>query len=289
MGCMDVFLSITVLSFLAGVGGTGIGGAIGSCFHRSSDRMISYLLSAAAGMMIAIVCLELLVESVGSAQSEMGNVGVFFAIASLGVGVGVVAALNHVIDVKTRDEVKHTAAKSHPATHDAIDELRHVDHYNQHVAKRDPKRDLWVAGVVIGCAIALHNVPEGMSIGASYALDLTTAGNAALVLAVLIFIHNVPEGMAVAVPLIAGGMSQLKAVALTALSGLPMMLGAWLGLWMGDASQLGLSCALGFASGAMLYVSFGEILPQAFLMNRSKVPAFFVLIGIAIGMLLVYL
>ena len=67
------------------------------------------------------------------------------------------------------------------------------------------------------------------------------------------------------------------------------MLGAWLGLWLGDIGAVGLSCSLGFASGAMLYVVFGEIIPQAVLMYRSKLPAFFVIVGILIGMGLIYL
>ena len=86
----------------------------------------------------------------------------------------------------------------------------------------------------------------------------------------LIGLHNIPEGMAVSVPLINGGMSRVRAVAATAACGLPTVLGAWLGYWLGDIGPLGLSLSLGFASGAMLYVVFGEIIPQSVLMYRSK-------------------
>lgn len=65
-------------------------------------------------------------------------------------------------------------------------------------------------------------------------------------------------------------------------------LGAWLGYWIGDIGAIGLAASLGFASGAMLYVVFGEIIPQAVLMYRSKVPAFFVIIGMLIGMIIIY-
>ena len=58
---------------------------------------------------------------------------------------------------------------------------------------------------------------------------------------------------------------------------------------MGDIGAVGLSCSLGFASGAMLYVVFGEIIPQSVLMYRSKVPAFFVIVGLLIGLCLIYL
>ena len=62
-------------------------------------------------------------------------------------------------------------------------------------------------------------------------------------------------------------------------------------------TTLGASCVffipappylLSFAAGAMLYVVFGEIIPQAVLMYRSKVPAFFVIIGMLIGMIIIY-
>ena len=202
--------------------------------------------------------------------------------------MAVVFLLNWLIDKRTEGEVPHTASSLHPKTHDNIDELSHIDHYNQHLKEHAPKRELWVAGVVIACAIALHNIPEGMSIGASYNIDTEGGVSMALILAVLIGLHNIPEGMAVSVPLVAGGMKRIKAALLTAASGAPVVLGAWLGYWIGDIGAIGLAASLGFASGAMLYVVFGEIIPQAVLMYRSKVPAFFVIIGMLIGMIIIY-
>ncbi len=280
---------LTIMTLIAGVGGTGAGGVLGSLFRKSSNRVISLLLAATSGVMVAIVCFDLLTEGIETAEGFAGQSAVLVVSTAVLAGLGVVALLNYAIDRATRSEVPHTADAGHPEAHDDIDELSHIDHYNQHAAAHDPKRDLWVAGVVIGCAIALHNIPEGMSIGASYAIGTSGAESSALILAVLIGIHNIPEGMAVAVPLIAGGMGRLKAVLLTAASGAPIVLGAWLGLWVGDIGAVGLSCSLGFASGAMLYVVFGEIIPQSVLMYRSKVPAFFVIVGLLIGLCLIYL
>ena len=66
------------------------------------------------------------------------------------------------------------------------------------------------------------------------------------------------------------------------------MIGAWFGFWLGDIGPMGLTLSLGFASGAMLYVVFGEIIPQAILMYRSKLPAFFVIIGMMLGLLIIF-
>jgi ZIP family zinc transporter len=128
-----------------------------------------------------------------------------------------------------------------------------------------------------------------MTIGASYAAgDSVTLGRAALILAVIIGLHNIPEGMAVSVPLISGGMPKWKAVLITAASGIPTILGALLGYALGEIGPMGLTASLGFASGAMLYVVFGEILPQSILMYHSKLPAFSAIVGILAGLLIIF-
>lgn len=285
---MDAFLTVTLMTLIAGVGGTGLGGILGALVRTESNRIVSLLLSATSGVMISIVCFELMVESLEAAQSVFSDGAVFVVCIAVLVGMAVVFLLNWLIDKRTEGEVPHTASSLHPKTHDNIDELSHIDHYNQHLKEHAPKRELWVAGVVIACAIALHNIPEGMSIGASYNIDTEGGVSMALILAVLIGLHNIPEGMAVSVPLVAGGMKRIKAALLTAASGAPVVLGAWLGYWIGDIGAIGLAASLGFASGAMLYVVFGEIIPQAVLMYRSKVPAFFVIIGMLIGTIIIY-
>lgn len=285
---MDAFLTVTLMTLIAGVGGTGLGGILGALVRTESNRIVSLLLSATSGVMISIVCFELMVESLEAAQSVFSDGAVFVVCIAVLVGMAVVFLLNWLIDKRTEGEVPHTASSLHPKTHDNIDELSHIDHYNQHLKEHAPKRELWVAGVVIACAIALHNIPEGMSIGASYNIDTEGGVSMALILAVLIGLHNIPEGMAVSVPLVAGGMKRIKAALLTAASGAPVVLGAWLGYWIGDIGAIGLAASLGFASGAMLHVVFGEIIPQAVLMYRSKVPAFFVIIGMLIGMIIIY-
>ena len=67
-----------------------------------------------------------------------------------------------------------------------------------------------------------------------------------------------------------------------------IMLGALAGFLIGEIGPLGLAISLGFASGAMLYVVFGEILPQAILMYHSKLPAFSAIAGILVGILIIF-
>ena len=278
---MGIIATLIVTTAIAGVGGTGLGGIIGALLQKDSKRVVSLLLSFAGGVMLSVVCFDLVMEAIET------QVGLAFVVGAIASGVGITFLLNYLIDRKTNPEVPHIDA-NHPKTADDLDELIHSDHLHQHYAKKDSKLGLFVAGMVMASAIALHNVPEGMTIGASYACNDGAMGNAALVLAILIGLHNIPEGMAVSVPLISGGMARWKAVLITACSGIPTILGALLGFVLGEIGPMGLTLSLGFASGAMLYVVFGEILPQSYLMYHSKLPAFSAIAGILVGMFIIF-
>ena len=287
MEALSPFAFITLVTLVSGAGGTGLGGLIGALFKSESNRTISLLLAFAGGVMTAMVCFDLLAEAEEAANQVVEH-GVLLVIFAVALGVAVVYLLNHLIDRKTRAEVSHTADAAHPDTHDNIDELVHADHLNMHKRHNDSRLSLFVAGIVMACAIALHNIPEGMTIGASFAVSSDLMWGTGMIMAVLIGLHNIPEGMAVAVPLISGGMGRVRATLLTAACGAPTLLGAWLGFWLGDIGPLGLCLSLGFASGAMLYVVFGEILPEAYLICRSKVPAFAVMAGLALGLIMIF-
>jgi len=278
---METIKVLLIITAIAGVGGTGIGGLLGALLQRDSDKTASLLLSFAAGIMLGVVCFDLIPEAVET------NAGVMVVILAVAAGVAVIYLLNYLIDRNTNPEISHIDS-NHPKTADNLDELIHSNHLGVHCAREESKLSLFIAGVVMASAIALHNVPEGMTIGASYASNGGAMGSAAIMLAILIGLHNIPEGMAVSVPLISGGMNKVKAIAITAMTGVPTMLGALFGFWLGEISALGLAFSLGFASGAMLYVVFGEILPQSILMYHSKLPAFSAIAGILVGLFIIY-
>ncbi|MBQ4320791.1 MAG: ZIP family metal transporter [Oscillospiraceae bacterium] len=277
-----MLLWVAAVTAIAGVGGTGIGGLLSACFRKDSDRIVSLLLSFASGVMLSVVCMDLIPESIQEGKSS----GLWLTIAGILIGFAVIFLLNHIIDKKTNHEIPHIDP-GHPKTADGLDELIHFDHYEEH---RKSRRNLFIAGVVMACAIALHNLPEGMVIGAAYAAapaeDAFTGSG--FIMAVIIGLHNIPEGMSVAVPLISGGMRRWKAVLITALSGAPTILGALLGYGIGVMGPVALCLSLSFASGAMLYVVFGELLPEAILMWRSKLPAFAAVIGMLAGLLIIF-
>ena len=105
------------VTFLAGVGGTGLGGVAGGLFRRESERTVSLLLSFAAGVMVAVVCFDLLAEAAAPGR-------LFPVAAGILAGYGVTAGLGYLLERRRRQESR-----------------------------------LLLAGLVMGAAIALHNLP----------------------------------------------------------------------------------------------------------------------------------
>lgn len=114
------------------------------------------------------------------------------------------------------------------------------------------------SGWLLWLAVAVHNAPEGMAVGASYAAG---APAWAVQLAVALALHNLPEGLAIAVPLRRAGASGRAVVAAALGAGLVEPLSAAAAWAVGTVRPAWLPLAGAFAAGAMLYVVFGEMLP----------------------------
>ena len=285
---MSTLAWVAVITAIAGIGGTGLGGLVGAVLRRDSSKIISLLLAFAGGVMMAVVCFDL-IPGAFMPEGASEPLSVWVVIFGVAMGFVLVYLLNMLIDDATNPEIVHID-EDHPLTADDLDELIHADHYNKHRReKAAPNKGLFVAGLVMAAAIALHNMPEGMVIGASYAgSDGRITGGSGFIIAVVIGLHNIPEGMAVSVPLISGGMGKCRAIMITALSGVPTIIGALLGYSLGLLSPMWLSLSLSFAGGAMLYVVFGELFPESFLIWKSKAPGAMALVGTLVGLLLVY-
>lgn len=256
---MALLMWVILITAAAGLGGTGIGGIAGAFLHGDSKKRISLLLGFAGGVMISVVCLDLIREALEGA-------GLTLVISGILLGYMSVFLINDLAG-------------------------RISDLSRKGFSSRNFSRQMLLSGFVMAIAIALHNLPEGVVIGVGYADGSTETmfKIQELALAIVIGLHDIPEGMAVAVPLIAGGMSKPRAVFITALTGLPTVLGALIGFMLGRISPVWTSLSLSFASGAMLYVVLGELLPETFLMWRSKFPALAVLAGIITGIVIIFI
>ena len=157
---MGILETLIVTTALAGVGGTGLGGLVGALLQKDSKRTVSLLLSFAGGVMLSVVCFDLVTEAIET------NVGIWTVVGAIAFGVAATYLLNYLIDRKTDPEVPHIDA-NHPKTADDLDELIHSDHLQEHYARNDSKLGLFLAGVIMAAAIALHNVPEARRWGAA--------------------------------------------------------------------------------------------------------------------------
>lgn len=82
-------------------------------------------------------------------------------------------------------------------------------------------------------------------------------------MAIAIALHDIPEGISISLPLKTGGFSKHKSILLTALSGITTGIGAFFGAIIGNISQNLIGISLAFAAGAMLYIISCEIIPES--------------------------
>lgn len=139
-------------------------------------------------------------------------------------------------------------------------------------------------------AVTLHNIPEGMSVGVTFAgaligdAGITMAG--AFALAVGIAIQNFPEGAIISMPLRSEGVSKGKAFAYGALSGIVEPIGAFVTILLAEQIVSALPVFLAFAAGAMIYVVVEELIPEAQAGEHSNIGTVGVAIGFVIMMIL---
>ncbi|MCL2698139.1 MAG: ZIP family metal transporter [Oscillospiraceae bacterium] len=248
----------------AGILAMGLGGVISALlFRRSSDKVICWLLSFAAGIMTSVVCFGLMPEAVELSGMAGGVLGLL-------LGILIIMLLNSIVD-------KITNAKGDNLhIHHTHEEL-----YHQTSVILNPKKMLR-SGIIMLIAIGLHNIPEGIAIGAGGSFDL----NLGVLIAIMIALHNIPEGMAIAAPLLAGGIGRGRVVLLTLICGFTTVFGALLGVMIGNISDFAVALSLSAAGGAMLYVVFGEIIPQTVVMTKSRTAPLITLFGIIIGLIM---
>lgn len=257
---MEPILFVVLLTAATGVGGLALGGALAAILKRESSRGTSLLLSFTAGLMLSIVALDMVPEAM---EAMEGGAPVLLAPAVLVLGFAVTWLLNCWIDRSAHHEDRdapHRCACGH--------------------------HDLHTAGLVLAAAVALHNVPVGMAVGAAVAVQGVCLASA--LAAVTIGLHNIPEGMSIAIPLLHDGSRALSAIALAALSGVPTVLGALAGYLIGGQAPAALAAALSLAGGAMLYVVFFELLPEALEQWKSRWSILATVAGFALGVLLIF-
>ena len=139
-------------------------------------------------------------------------------------------------------------------------------------------------------AVTLHNIPEGMAVGVTFAgamignTGITIAG--ALTLAIGIAIQNFPEGAIISMPLKSEGVTKSKAFLYGTLSGIVEPISAIITILLTNVIVPILPYLLSFAAGAMIYVVVEELIPESQAGEHSNIGTIGVAIGFIIMMIL---
>jgi zinc transporter, ZIP family len=152
--------------------------------------------------------------------------------------------------------------------------IPHIDlEHNQYGIQFDEKALLIIA------AITLHNIPEGLSVGVSYASQTEDTGN---LIALAIGFQNAPEGLLVALFLINQKISKFKAFLLATLTGAIEIVTSLIGFYLTSFVQGLVPYGLSFAAGAMLFIIYKELIPESHGDGNERVSTYAFICGLLI-------
>lgn len=241
---MNEIVKTTLIGLFFGTFGTTIGGIIGTKFNHSSNKILSFVLAFASGLMIAIVCFDLLPEAFNLSTLPTVFLGII-------LGIILMTICDMLVDKK----------------------------FNSSKNLKSSQNTLLKTGIVVSIGLALHNFPEGLAIGSGFEASLKLG----LSLAIAICLHDIPEGISMAVPMKNGGMKTSKVIFYVVLSGITTGIGALFGALVGGISQSVIAMCLAFAGGAMIYIVSGELIPEANSLYHGKITAIGNILGLLIG------
>jgi len=266
-------VNIFLLSLVASLG-TSLGGLI-AVIHRPGRRSYGFLMGITAGVMISLSFLEL----VNHAWALQG-----FWTATIGFGLGATFMLIldylaphvHFGEREIRGEQGQVDSSGNPDYHPGRQRFRRMRQRNQWITDRQLVR----TGLLLAIGITIHNLPEGIAVGAGF-LNAPAFG---IFIAAAIMLHNIPEGIATALPLCKGGVHRWDAFRVASLSGFAEPVGALLAaLFLTSFKDL-VPGALAFAGGVMMFLTLDELVPTA----REHGHHHYTAVGIIVGSILVF-
>ena len=250
-----------VYGLLIPFAGTALGSAMVIFLKNNIKQSVEkLLLGFASGVMIAASIWSLLISAIEMSEQQ-GKIGWIAPAIGFLLGMIFLLVLDSVIPHMHLDKEKPEGVKS---------KLKKT--------------------TMLVLAVTLHNIPEGMAVGVTFAgAILGNAGitiTGAFALAIGIAIQNFPEGAIISMPLKSEGVSKGKAFLYGALSGIVEPIGAIITICLTNLVIPILPYLLSFAAGAMIYVVVEELIPESQMGEHSNIGTIGVAIGFVIMMIL---
>lgn len=250
-----------ILGILLPFAGTTLGAAMVFFMRKEmNEKLQKGLLGFASGVMIAASVWSLLIPAIEMAK-EGGQIAWIPAAAGFLIGIGFLLLLDMVTP-------------------------------HQHFQESEPEglQASLRKTTMLMLAVTLHNIPEGMAVGVTFAgvlsdnVLITMTG--AFVLSAGIAIQNFPEGAIISMPLRAQGITKWRAFVYGTLSGIVEPIAAFLTIWLTGFVVPLLPYFLSFAAGAMIYVVVEELIPEAQNGKHTNVGTIGVAAGFTLMMIL---
>jgi ZIP family zinc transporter len=243
---MNELLAVLGLSLVTGLS-TGLGGLI-AILHKTGRRRFGFLMGFTAGVMLTLAFMEL----VNEAWRHAG-----YLTATLGFGLG--SLFMFLLDCL----------------------IPHIRFEEREGPKIDWK--LFKSGMLMAIGVSIHNIPEGIAVGAGY-MHTPRFG---VIIAVAIALHNIPEGIMTALPLCRSGVCRWRAFRMALFSGLVEPLGAMLAVLFLRPYQSLIPGALAFAGGVMTFIVLDELIPTAREHGHEHFTALGIIVGASCTLLLI--
>lgn len=245
----NTIFMIGIFSAVVSLIGTMVGAFIGVSIKNPTDKLLGTLLSIATGIIISIIFLELIPDSID-------HIGFLKTLIVIIIGIAIIYMIDGMLKVAS-DNNHATATK--------------ISHTK--------------VAILMALGLMMHNFPEGIIMGFGF----VKGSGLGIKMSILISIHDIPEGIAIAAPLIAAGKKPFKILWYSFLVAFPTVIGAWLGIIMNNISTAFLGYSIAFASGIMIYVAFGQMLPESNELNKSYTNTLWIIVGIIFGFVMINL